>query len=112
MDVQMPLRILLPFLEGAVRLLVEQARNAAVVRSLRRSENLQIREDLTKSKQRCILVPASIIWDCQSSISVKCCFSQAEAVGMLWHFALRHSCHDISLCHIHSHLFATLEHAR
>ena len=31
---------------------MEQARNAAVVRSLRRSENLQIREDLTKCKQR------------------------------------------------------------
>ena len=52
MHMQMPLRLLLPFLEGAVRLLVEQARNAAVVRSLRRSENLQVREDLTKSKQR------------------------------------------------------------
>jgi len=51
-NVQMPLRLLLPFLEGAVRLLVEQVRNAAVVRSLRRSENLQVREDLTKSKQR------------------------------------------------------------
>lgn len=50
--VQMPLRLLLPFLEGSVRLTVEQARNAAVVRSLRRSENLQIREDLVKSKQR------------------------------------------------------------
>ena len=50
--VQMPLRLLLPFLEGSVRLAVEQARNAAVVRSLRRSENLQIREDLVKSKQR------------------------------------------------------------
>lgn len=48
----MPLRLLLPFLEGSVRLAVEQARNAAVVRSLRRSENLQIREDLVKSKQR------------------------------------------------------------
>ena len=55
----MPLRLLLPFLEGAVRLLVEQARNAAVVRSLRRSENLQVREDLTKLKQRyacCLLL--------------------------------------------------------
>lgn len=48
----MPLRLLLPFLEGSVRLAVEQARNAAVVQSLRRSENLQIREDLVKSKQR------------------------------------------------------------
>ena len=48
----MPLKLLLPFLEGSVRLVVEQARNAAVVRSLRRSENLQIREDLVKSKQR------------------------------------------------------------
>ena len=48
----MPLRLLLPFLEGSVRLVVEQARNAAVVQSLRRSENLQIREDLVKSKQR------------------------------------------------------------
>ena len=52
----MPLRLLLPFLEGAVRLLVEQVRNAAVVRSLRRSENLQVREDLTKSKQRYLFV--------------------------------------------------------
>ena len=48
----MPLKLLLPFLEGSVRLVVEQAHNAAVVRSLRRSENLQIREDLVKSKQR------------------------------------------------------------
>lgn len=52
---QMPLRLLVPFLQGSVRLVVEQARNAAVVRSLRRSENLQIREDLTKCKQRCAL---------------------------------------------------------
>ena len=49
---QMPLRLLLPFLEGAVRGLVEQARNAAVVCSLRRSENLHLREDLTQCKQR------------------------------------------------------------
>ncbi|KAL0024599.1 hypothetical protein WJX77_001647 [Trebouxia sp. C0004] len=56
LPLQMPLRLLLPFLEGAVRLLVEQVRNAAVVRSLRRSENLQVREDLTKSKQRSVLV--------------------------------------------------------
>ncbi|KAA6422986.1 MAG: vam6 Vps39 isoform X1 [Trebouxia sp. A1-2] len=56
LPLQMPLRLLLPFLEGAVRLLVEQVRNAAVVRSLRRSDNLQVREDLTKSKQRSVLV--------------------------------------------------------
>lgn len=50
--VQMSLSSLLPFLEGSLRLIVEQARNAAVVKSLRRSENLQIREDLTLCKQR------------------------------------------------------------
>ena len=49
---QMSLSSLLPFLEGSVRLVVEQARNAAVVRSLRRSENLQVREELTLCKQR------------------------------------------------------------
>lgn len=50
--VQMPLRLLVGFLEGAVRLAVEQGRNAAVVKNLRRSENLQVREALTQSKQR------------------------------------------------------------
>ena len=60
----MPLRLLLPFLEGAVRLLVEQVRNAAVVRSLRRSENLQVREDLTKSKQRYVLVCSLLLGFC------------------------------------------------
>ena len=50
--VQMPLRLLLPCMEGAVRGLVEQARNAAVVCSLRRSENLHLGQDLTKCKQR------------------------------------------------------------
>ena len=60
----MPLRLLLPFLEGAVRLLVEQVRNAAVVRSLRRSENLQVREDLTKSKQRYIFVCSPLMELC------------------------------------------------
>lgn len=49
---QMSLELLLPFLEGSLRLIVEQSRNAAVVRSLRRSENLQVREDLTLCKQR------------------------------------------------------------
>ncbi len=60
----MPLRLLLPFLEGAVRLLVEQVRNAAVVRSLRRSENLQVREDLTKSKQRYVFVCCPLLGFC------------------------------------------------
>ena len=70
MNVQMPLRLLLPFLEGAVRLLVEQVRNAAVVRSLRRSENLQVREDLTKSKQR-------YVHGCRSLL-VLCCLYGLE----------------------------------
>ncbi len=47
-----------------MRLLVEQVRNAAVVRSLRRSENLQVREDLTKSKQRYVFVCSSLLGFC------------------------------------------------
>ena len=75
----MPLRLLLPFLEGAVRLLVEQVRNAAVVRSLRRSDNLQVREDLTKSKQRYAFFCSSLLGFCwlygQEFAEAACCSS-------------------------------------
>lgn len=49
----MPLRAVLPFLEGGLRSAGEQRRNSTVVRSLRRAENLQVREELIRCKQRC-----------------------------------------------------------
>ena len=53
---QVPLKTMLPFLEGALRSAGEKRRNAAVVRSLRRSENLQVREENVHCKQRyCLL---------------------------------------------------------
>ena len=50
---QVPLRAVLPFLEGGLRSAGEQRRNSTVVRSLRRAENLQVREELIRCKQRC-----------------------------------------------------------
>ena len=52
---QVPLRAVLPFLEGGLRSAGEQRRNSMVVRSLRRAENLQVREDLIRCRQRCAL---------------------------------------------------------
>ena len=49
---QVSLKAVLPFVEGALRAAEEQQRNAAVVKSLRRSENLHVREDITRCKQR------------------------------------------------------------
>lgn len=43
---------MLPFLEGAVKVTSEQDRNFAVVKNLRRSENLEVRQDLIRGKQR------------------------------------------------------------
>lgn len=73
----MPLRLLVPFLEGSVRLVVEQARNAAVVRSLRRSENLQIREDLTKSKQRYAV-------SCRRTDTLPACIDKSTVCRINW----------------------------
>ena len=53
---QVPLKTMLPFLEGALRSAGEKRRNAAVVRSLRRSENLQVREENVHCKQRYVLL--------------------------------------------------------
>lgn len=49
----MSLGRVLPFLEGAVMVTSEQDRNFAVVKNLRRSENLEVRQDLIRGKQRC-----------------------------------------------------------
>ncbi|KAK9829459.1 hypothetical protein WJX72_005979 [[Myrmecia] bisecta] len=53
---EVPLHVVLPFLEGAIRGAGEQRRNAAVVKSLRKSENLQIWEELIRCKQRHFIV--------------------------------------------------------
>lgn len=50
--VQVSLKVVLPFLEGALRAAGEQQRNAAVVKSLCRAENLHLREEVTRCKQR------------------------------------------------------------
>ena len=49
---QVSLKAVLPFLEGAVRGAGEQARNALVIRSLRRSEHIQLQEQLARLRQR------------------------------------------------------------
>jgi hypothetical protein len=51
---QVPLRAVLPFLQGGLRSAGEQRRNSTVVRSLRRAENLQVREELIRCRQRCV----------------------------------------------------------
>lgn len=43
----------MPFLEGALKAAREKVRNSAVVKSLRRSENLQLREEVIRCRQRC-----------------------------------------------------------
>lgn len=48
-----PLASVLPFLEGALRSGGEQRRNASVIKSLRRAENLQCREVAIRCRQRC-----------------------------------------------------------
>jgi hypothetical protein len=53
MCAQVPLKATLPFLEGALRGAGEARRNAAVVKSLRRAENLQQREEVIRCRQRC-----------------------------------------------------------
>jgi len=50
--VQISLATVLSFLEGSLRSMGERRRNAAVVRSLRRSENFLVREENVKCKQR------------------------------------------------------------
>ena len=49
---QVALKATLPFLEGALRAAAEKRRNSAIVKSLRRSENLQLREEVIKCRQR------------------------------------------------------------
>lgn len=49
---QVPVKTVLPFLEGSLRSSGEQRRNASVVKSLRRSENLGVREESVRCKQR------------------------------------------------------------
>ena len=50
--VQVPLKAALPFLEGALRAAAEKRRNSSIVKSLRRSENLQLREEVIRCRQR------------------------------------------------------------
>jgi Vacuolar sorting protein 39 domain 2 len=54
---QVPLAAVLPFLEGALRAAAEHRRNSSVIKSLRRAENLQVREELIRHRQRCVLLP-------------------------------------------------------
>ncbi len=49
---QVPLKAAIPFLEGALRAAAEKRRNSSIVKSLRRSENLQLREEVIKCRQR------------------------------------------------------------
>ena len=56
---QVPLASVLPFLEGALRTGGEQRRNASVIKSLRRAENLQCREVAIRCRQRCVFEPHS-----------------------------------------------------
>ncbi|BDA43540.1 Vam6/Vps39-like protein [Coccomyxa sp. Obi] len=53
---EVPLKATLPFLEGALRAAGEKKRNSAVVKSLRRSENLQLREEVMRCRQRNVVV--------------------------------------------------------
>ena len=52
LHVQVPLKAALPFLEGALRAAAEKRRNSSIVKSLRRSENLQLREEVIRCRQR------------------------------------------------------------
>lgn len=49
---QVSLKAALPFLEGALRAAAEKRRNSSIVKSLRRSENLQLREEVIRCRQR------------------------------------------------------------
>ncbi len=49
---QVPLSAVLPFLEGALRAAGERRRNASVIKSLRKAENLQCREAAIRCRQR------------------------------------------------------------
>ena len=49
---QVPLAAVLPFLEGALRAAGERRRNASVIKSLRKAENLQCREAAIRCRQR------------------------------------------------------------
>lgn len=49
---QVPVKAVLPFLEGALRSTGEQRRSASVVKSLRRAENLGVREESVRCKQK------------------------------------------------------------
>ena len=78
---QVSLKAVLPFLEGALRAAGEQQRNAAVVKSLRRSENLNVREDLTRCKQRYASCSASIVT-----------FELHLVPSLIWLIGRQHSC--------------------
>ena len=58
---QVPLASVLPFLEGAMRAAGERRRNASVIKSLRKAENLQCREAAIRSAAEvcglCVAVP-------------------------------------------------------
>ncbi len=49
---QVPLAAVLPFLEGALRAAGERRRNASIIKSLRKAENLQCREAAIRCRQR------------------------------------------------------------
>ncbi len=69
---QVPLRAVLPFLQGGLRSAGEQRRNSTVVRSLRRAENLQVREELIRCRQRCVAPAGTCLRAEESSVSLSC----------------------------------------
>ena len=93
----MPLRLLVPFLEGSVRRVVEQARNAAVVRSLRRSENLGVREDLVKSKQRYAVSGMAAASICCAEPYAFTCNAGYEVLTQLGWLNLEHCPDDLAM---------------
>ena len=66
--VQVSLKAVLPFLEGAVRGAGEQARNALVIRSLRRSEHIQLQEQLARLRQRQAFLLCVLPLQCTGSL--------------------------------------------
>jgi len=52
----MPVGRVAAFLEGAMRGMREERHNTAIVKNLRRSENLQVREELVRCRQRRVVV--------------------------------------------------------
>ena len=71
---QVSLKAVLPFLEGAVRGAGEQARNALVIRSLRRSEHIQLQEQLARLRQRQAFLLRVV--RCSVSLLAPCCMSR------------------------------------